>query len=209
MRKFCLGAAAVLLLAGCVPAVRMKGSAADLAAQRAREQALSGVDHWVVQGRMGVYDAHHGGSGDFTWRQDGEHYEFVLRGPSLSGVDVRLSGDAGGALLEGMKGGPLRGPDAETLMRKALGWEVPLGALRAWLFGLRAPHAGMAELEFGVDHLPALLQQDGWAVDYRAWDTRRDPPLPSKVFAEKPPYKVRLSIESFEFRGDADSSTKR
>jgi outer membrane lipoprotein LolB len=190
--------ATALLLAGCTPAVRMRGSAEDLAAQRAREQALAGVEHWTVRGRLGVYDARGGGSGDFSWVQDGARYEFVLRGPAMSGVDLRLRGDASGALLEGAKGGPLRGADAETLMRKAVGWVVPLDELRAWLFGLRAAVGGPAELEFGVDHLPALLRQDGWAVDYRGWDTTRRPPLPRKLFAEKPPYKVRLSIDAFE-----------
>jgi outer membrane lipoprotein LolB len=102
-------------------------------------------------------------------------------------------------LLEGLEPGPLRGPDAEALMRKALGWEVPLRDLRAWVLGLRAD-SGPAELSFGTDRLPSLLQQDGWAVDYREWDASRQPPLPKKVYAEKLPYKVKLSIDSWQFQ---------
>lgn len=83
-------------------------------------------------------------------------------------------------------------------MRRALGWDVPLHDLRAWILGLRAD-SGPAVLRFGENKLPSLLQQDGWAVDYRAWDTSRQPPLPSTVFAAKPPYKVRLSVESWDF----------
>jgi outer membrane lipoprotein LolB len=84
-------------------------------------------------------------------------------------------------------------------MRKALGWEVPLRDLRAWVLGLRAD-GGPAALSFGANRLPALLQQDGWTVDYHAWDDSRHPPLPTKVYASKPPYKVRLSIESWQFQ---------
>jgi outer membrane lipoprotein LolB len=62
--------------------------------------------------------------------------------------------------------------------------------------GLRAPGAP-AELDFGERDLPSLLRQDGWTVDYRAWDLGRQPPLPQKVFASQPPYKVKLSIDSF------------
>ena len=83
-------------------------------------------------------------------------------------------------------------------MRKALGWEVPLHDLQAWVLGLRAD-SGPAELSFGDNKLPSLLQQDGWAVDYREWDTTRQPALPTKVYAEKPPYKVKLSIDSWQF----------
>lgn len=188
-----------MLLAACVPAVRMKGDAGLLDAQRAREQTLAGADHWTLQGRLGVSDGRSGGSGSFSWTQDGDRYEFVLRGPAISGVDFRLSGGPDGALLEGGREGTLHGPDAEALMRQALGWEVPLRELRAWVLGLRAD-GGQAELSFGANRLPSLLQQDGWTVDYPAWDDSRHPPLPTKVYAAKPPYKVRLSIESWQFR---------
>lgn len=196
-RRFLL-VALPLVLAACAPAVRMKGDAGLLDAQRAREQALAGADHWLLQGRLGVSDGHEGGSGSFSWSQDGDRYEFVLRAP-VTGKSFRLSGGPDGALLEGLDGGPLRGSDAEALMRKALGWEVPLRDLRAWVLGLRAD-GGPAELRFGANRLPSLLQQDGWSVDYRAWDEARQPPLPTKVYAAKPPYKVRLSIESWQFQ---------
>ena len=191
----------LLLLAACVPqqAVRVKGDAGLFKAQLAREQALAHADHWLLQGRLGISNGKDGGSGSFSWSQDGDHYAFTLRGPAISGMDFRLSGGPDGAVLEGLKHGPLRGPDAEALMRQALGWEVPLRELRAWVLGMRAD-GGTAELSFGENRLPSLLQQDGWAVDYPEWDETRQPPLPTKVFAAKPPYKVRLSIESWQFQ---------
>ncbi|MGC1549629.1 MAG: lipoprotein insertase outer membrane protein LolB [Rhodanobacter sp.] len=192
-------AALPLLLAACAPQiVRTKGDAAMLSQQQAREHQLADANHWVLQGQLGVYSATDGGSGSLTWTQDGDHYTFVMRGPALSGMDFRLSGGPDGALLEGLRGGPVRGPDAEALMQRAVGWYVPLHDLRAWVLGLRAD-SGPAELSFGVNQLPSLLQQDGWAVDYRGWDVTRQPPLPTKVFAEKPPYKVKLSIDSWTF----------
>lgn len=193
-----LAAALPLLLAACAPAVRMHGDAGLLAEQQRRETALANADHWVLQGRLGVSDGKQGGSGSFSWTQDGGHYEFELRAP-ITGKSFRLSGSPDGAELEGIDGGPLRGPDAESLMRKALGWEVPMRDLHAWVLGLRAD-SGPAELRFGTDRLPSLLLQDGWTVDYRAWDATHTPPLPTKVYAKKPPYTVRLSIESWQFR---------
>lgn len=189
----------LLWLAACMPAaVRIRGDARTQAAQQQREQALAHADHWVMQGRLGVSDGKDGGSGSFSWTQAGDQYDFVLRAP-ITGKSFRLSGTQGDALLEGLDGGPLRGTNAESLMRKALGWEVPLRDLRAWVLGLRAD-SGPAEVSFGQNGLPSLLQQDGWAVDYRAWDTTRQPALPTRVYAEKPPYKVKLSIESWQLQ---------
>ena len=187
-----------LLLAACVPAARIKGDAGLLNEQLAREQMLAQATHWTLSGRLGVTSARDGGSGSFSWTQDGERYEFVLRGP-LASKSFRLSGGPDGALLEGLDGGPLHGADAEALMHKALGWNVPLRDLRAWVLGLRAD-GGAAELYFGTNRLPSLLRQDGWVVDYRQWDMTRQPPLPQKVFAERAPYKVKLSIDSWQFR---------
>jgi len=198
MKRFLwLGAAAGLLLAACAPVlVRKPADEAALAAQAARERQLAGVDQWTLEGHLAVSDGHDGGSGSLRWTQDGDRYDFELRAP-ITGKSFRLSGGPGGALLEGIEGGPLRGPDAEALMRKALGWEVPLDDLRAWVLGLRAA-GSPAELHFGEQQLPSLLAQDGWAVDYRAWDVAHQPPLPQKVFASRPPYKVKLSIDSFQ-----------
>ena len=168
-----------------------------LSAQAARETALAHADHWTLSGRLGLTSATAGGSGSFTWTQDGQNYVFELQGP-LASKSVRLSGGPQGALLEGLDGGPLHGADAEELMHKALGWVVPLRDLRAWVLGLRAD-SGPAELSFGADGLPSLLRQDGWVVDYRQWDRQRQPPLPQKIFAEKAPYKVKLLIESWQF----------
>ncbi len=198
--RFLVAALLPLLLAACVPApaVRLRGDASLMQAQLAREQALAHADQWVLQGRLGVSDGKHGGSGSFSWTQHGDQYDFVLRAP-ITGKSFRLSGGPDGALLEGLDGGPLRGPDAEALMRQALGWVVPLQNLRAWVLGLRAD-SGPAELRFGADRLPSRLQQDGWTVDYPAWDAARTPPLPQKVFAERAPYKVRLFIESWQFQ---------
>jgi outer membrane lipoprotein LolB len=174
-RVLSLGAAAGLLLAACAPVpVRRPADEAALAAQAARERQLDGIDRWTLEGHLAVSDGHDGGSGSLRWTQDGDRYDFELRAP-ITGKSFRLSGGPGGALLEGIEGGPLRGADAEALMRKALGWEVPLQDLRAWVLGLRAA-GSPAQLQFGEQQLPSLLAQDGWTVDYRAWDQARQPP---------------------------------
>ncbi len=197
LRRFLAAILPLVLLAACAPAVRIKPTVGLLQAQAAREQALADAHHWTLNGRLGVSDGQQGGSGSFSWTQDGDRYAFVLRAP-ITGRSFRLSGGPAGATLDGLDTGPLHGPDAEALMRKAIGWEVPLHDLRAWVLGLRAD-SGPAVLSFGENRLPSLLRQDGWSVDYRAWDMSREPPLPVKVYAERPPYKVRLSIESWHF----------
>lgn len=190
---------AAVLLAGCAPAlVKQKGDAAMRAAQRKRATALAGADHWTIQARLGVSDGHHGGSGDLTWVQDGTRYVFTLRAP-ITGRSFELRGGPGGAELQGLKGGPVYGADAQRLLARALGWQVPMRQLRRWVLGLRARGSG-ARLAFGADGLPSQIVQDGWTVQYPAWYAQRDPALPRKVFAQRADYRVRVVIESWSFK---------
>lgn len=202
-----LAAALPLLLAACAPKETARPQPkADYAVllneQRAREHLLAKADHWVLQGKIGVSGEVNGkkdgGSGTLTWTQNGESYDFVVRGP-VGSKSFKLSVTPDGAVLEGLDGGPQRSPDAESLVQNALGWRVPLRNLRAWVLGTRAD-SGPAELQFGNDGLPATLAQDGWTVSYPAWDASREPAVPSKVFVSNPPYSVRLSIESWNIQ---------
>ena len=91
----------------------------------------------------------------------------------------------------------MRGADAEALMRKAAGWAVPLEALRAWVLGLRAPGAP-AQITFG-ERPSAGRAGAGWLARGipQPGIPRRQPALPTKVFASKPPYKVKLAVQSW------------
>lgn len=187
-----------LLLAACATTrapVRQPGDAVTLGLQEQREKALGDTDHWTLDGRLSVSNGKDSGSGSLTWRQDGARYEFTVRAP-VTGRSFRLTGGPDGAELEGLDGGPRRGPDAESLMASAVGWQIPMAELKRWVLGLRAD-GGAADIAFGADRLPSRIVQDGWTVDYKQWDDARQPPMPSRVFAEKAPYKVRLSIEDW------------
>jgi len=190
--------ALLLALAACAPLPlrTTPGTVAELAAQTAREQALAGVTRFTLDGRIGVSDGRDGGSGGFTWKQDGAALDFTVRAP-ITGRSFRLRSGPHGACLEGLKPQPLCAADAESLLIAQLGWHLPLAGLRAWTMGLRAP-GSEAQLTFGPGGLPATLDQDGWHVEYRDWDRAHVPALPRAIFARKPPYSVRLYVEHWE-----------
>ncbi|MHC1480354.1 lipoprotein insertase outer membrane protein LolB [Frateuria aurantia] len=191
--------AAALTLAGChtMPLPRLHADHRLLVAQQAREARLSDWQDWTLHGRLGLSDGQHGGSGSFTWVQQGEHYDFEMRKPITGGLVFRLQGGPEGARLINGDGHELRDPDVESLMRKVMGWTVPLQELRAWVLGARAS-GSPANVSFQPDGLPASISQDGWQIDYPSWNPDRQPAMPRQVFASRPPYKVRLSIESWQ-----------
>lgn len=187
---------AVAVLAACAP-VRVRGDQATQAAQATREAQLAGRDHWTLRAHLGVSDGENGGSGSLVWTQDGSSFQFTVRAP-ITGRSFRLSGGPDGATLEGLDGGPVHGPNAQALLARTLGWNVPVRQLRDWVRGLRAGGAtSNALLRYGHDGLPSWLQQDGWTVEYRDWYANMSIPLPRSVFVSHGNYHVRLAIRSW------------
>jgi outer membrane lipoprotein LolB len=188
-----VGLLALVLLAGCA-APRVKPDADLLARQSAREQALAGQARWDLAGRLGVSNAKDGGSGSLQWHQDGASFRFSVHAP-VTGKTWVLSGNAQHVVLEGLRAQPIEGDDAAQLLERELGWHVPVAQLTAWV---RAARAGSeARIEFRSDGLPAVIEQDGWKIEYPDYDTTHQPPLPRKVFASRGDYRVRLSISEW------------
>lgn len=191
---------ALVLLAGCSAAPRRVAAPQRelLAAQAQREALLAQRTHWRLSGRIAVSDGREGGSGKLEWVQDGERYEISLNAP-VTRRSWRLVGAPGFARLDGVEGGPFHGDSAETLLAEHLGWFVPLADLAAWVQGARAP--GAAQIEFQPSGLPALIQQNGWHIQYRNFEAAGTPPMPQRVFAERGQQRVRMQVDGWAFPG--------
>ena len=194
-----LPAAVALLvaLAACAP-VRTRGTAVQVEAQSSREAVLAQRTSWNFDGHFAVSDGRDGGSGTLSWQADGSNFKLILRAP-VTGKTVELQGGAHGAVLTGLHELPIRGDDAQALLAEEFGWHMPVEQLTWWVRGLRAP-GGAAEVSYGENGLPSLLQQDGWSVEYRDWYGDSTPPLPRKIFASKQPYSVRLLIDQWRIQ---------
>lgn len=184
----------LLALAACAP-VRVRETPAALAAQQTREAKLAPLTHWTLTAHIGVSNGRDGGSGDLSWEQNGDAFRFTVRAP-VTGKTWTLSGDSGHSVLEGVDPQPDTDSDAQRLLHDRLGWDVPLADLRAWVRGLRA-FGSPASVQYDEHDLPAVIEQNGWKVEYRDWFAGRDPPLPRKVFASRVDARVRMVIESW------------
>jgi outer membrane lipoprotein LolB len=190
--------ATAFLLAACVgPQVRpptIPTDAALLARQAARERTLGADSEWSLRGRLGVSDGRDSGSGSLEWAQRGDAFRFSVHAP-VTGKTWTLSGDAGQATLQGLREQAIEAPDAQDLLLRELGWHVPVAGLTRWVRGLRA--SPDARITFRADGLPAEIDEAGWTVQYLDYDTSRDPALPTRVFAARGEYKVRLAVREW------------
>lgn len=187
----CLG---VLVLATAACSVAPSRAPLDSRAAEARQAKAAAIERWHVSGRVAVSDGREGGSGRFDWSQDGATYEMTIRAP-VSNQTWRLSGDANRARLEGAASGPMEGADPEELLVRGTGWHLPVRQMRAWVRAI--PHAPGTNARVDAKGLPSELDEAGWSLQFRSYDQSLDPPMPTRIAATRPPYKVRLAISSW------------
>ena len=93
----------------------------------------------------------------------------------------------------------LEGDSAEAVLMQVAGWRIPFHDMQLWLRGVRADSA--SRIDFNPAGLPAQFRENGWLVEYRAWDSAVIP-MPTKVFASSTidgkNASVRLQIEAWE-----------
>ncbi|WP_407354572.1 lipoprotein insertase outer membrane protein LolB [Luteimonas sp. R10] len=200
---------AVLALAGCVsqpqraPApAALTGAALAAATARveAREAQVRAAERLGFSGRVALSNGRQGGNGRIEWSQAGDGYRVVLSAP-VTRQSWSLTGDAAGARIEGLEGGPREGRDVEMLLLEATGLRIPAGAMAAWAAGTRADAGafGPARLHFDAGGTLARIEQGGWTIDYQAWQPADAgaPRLPLRVSAQRGEAKVRLIVDQW------------
>ena len=187
----------IALLAGCTTTATRQ--AAPAASVEVLDSQRGQIVEWTLAGRIAVSNGREGGSGRIDWQQDSGSYVISLSAP-VTRQSWRLSGDATHARLEGIKDGPREGPDAESLLSEATGWEIPVGALSYWIRGIGAAEHefGPVSVSYGPDNLPVRLEQAGWSVEYAEWRPVPDGPvLPTRLVATQGQAKVRLLMDAW------------
>ncbi len=149
-------------------------------------------DAWTFEGRLALSNGKDGGSGRIRWTQEGEFFTISVRAP-ISGQSWQLSGDQSHARLEGVRPQPVLGTSARELLRRELGWELPVGDMKSWLFG-RGFHA-QARIQHDAAAHPSIVDDGGWNIAYRDWQQVDSIAVPRRIIAKKVPYQVRLAIQ--------------
>lgn len=187
-----------LLLASCQPtAVKPADDALNLQRQIKREALLQKQDVWGFRGRVAISDGHQAGSVKMVWRQVGGQFDIEISLP-ISNQKYRLRKIDKLVRLESQGFVVIEGVSAEAVLVQATGWRIPFDEMQLWLRGMRSD--SLTVIAFDPAGMPAQFRENGWLVDYRAWDTAATP-MPAKVFASQVSdgknASVRLQIESW------------
>jgi outer membrane lipoprotein LolB len=163
---------------------------------------LTQLQHWEARGRIGVSGGGQGGSGSFDWLQARDRADVQIRGPiGIGSIRLQMSGSAENPelRLETGNGQIYRADTAWRELELRLGTRVPAEKLRYWMLGIPAPgehHWPEARSGDGVSSDSAVLEQDGWRIEYRYLESL-SARLPQRIHATSGDARVRIVIDSW------------
>lgn len=186
------------LLGGCaVPPERAPDPGRAAALYDARQPALESLRHWIIKGRIGLSSEVESWHADLHWRQSKARYAISLVGPFGQG-QVRINGEPGRVTLA-TEDRVFSDRDADRLINRRLGWQVPVRGLEWWVRGLASPRmAEPVSRELDGEGRLLRLSQGGWVVEFLRYRNVNGLQLPDKVFAESPEWKVRIVVSDYE-----------
>jgi outer membrane lipoprotein LolB len=142
-----------------------------------------------VQGREGW-------NAGIVWEEQNQEFHIRLSGPFSQG-GVALDGNTDQVTLTLDDGEQLSAPTAEQLLAEAMGWLLPVSALRDWVRGV--PYAKVAVDKQELDEQGRLLrlEQAGWQIEFLRYMPFEHYSMPEKVFMKHPELSVRLIVSDW------------
>ncbi|XOZ33682.1 lipoprotein insertase outer membrane protein LolB [Halomonadaceae bacterium KBTZ08] len=164
----------VLLLQGCMTAPPAPPPDDSLTREQPadwqeRAAKLRQVRLWQLQGKMAI--RHEQGNDSAVirqWNQEGDQFLIELSSAFMGMGSVRLEGSPAFLTITASDGEQYRSDDPDALIRKTLGWSLPVEALYVWVRGLPLQDSP-AELFFDQQGRISHLRQQGWEVHYERY----------------------------------------
>lgn len=168
---------------------------------REHQQQLQAIGDWQLNGKLGIRTAEESGSASLKWVQQTASYQLNLAGP-LGQKRMIISGQPGKVRLEQTGEPAQEAKTPEALIKKQLGWTLPVTQLAYWVRGVPAPKGRITRLEQNDAGLIAQLQQGDWLITYSNYRDQafngKTLALPGKITAEYQDVRLILAIRQWQ-----------
>ena len=145
-------------------------------------------------------DSIQGFTANYRWQQTGAEFDIELWG-ALGQGRTRITGTANKIKIVDGSGRTVKSRRPERLLKRHLGWSLPLGVLPYWLQGKAAPNPPASLMRFQANGDLETMQQLGWTLEFDRYQSVRGVErmrrLPGRIKARSS--ELRLTIVSREW----------
>lgn len=200
MRRLISLALISLLLSGCAyfrqPSVGRAAPAINKTlSSTARHDQLYSLRNWQVSGAISIRFQGKTEIGSFSWTQRGRRFDFRTFGP-LHMAGIRIEGRPGQVRLWKNASESITDRSPEALMRRQLGWSLPLTNLQYWGRGIMAPGISASKRTDKYGHL-TLLNQQGWRIHYHKYQGVKGMDLPRTMKLDRRDVHVKIVFKQW------------
>lgn len=186
-----------LLLSGCSWLKRPQPAENLLISKKARQERIQAMNAWTAEGAISITYKTKTDMGSFSWKQKGLEYDLHTYGP-LHMAGVRITGSPGRVRLWKTSKHSVSAITPEHIMKREIGWYLPLSNFRYWTRGIPAPKAPSKQEFDHFGHLISLNQQ-GWNITYQKFQSVQGVDLPHTIVFSHDPIRVKMVIKSWAF----------
>jgi len=195
MKKL-LSSFALLCLTACTPFWQTKPPSTPDALWQMRLAQQSELERWAFVGRTAIVQGREGWNAGIVWEEQHQQFHIRLSGPFSQG-GVALDGNMDSVTLTMDDGEQLSAATPEQLLAEAMGWLLPVSALRDWVRGV--PYSKVAVDKQELDEFGRLtrLEQAGWQIEFLRYMPFEQYSMPEKVFMKHADLSVRLIVSDW------------
>ncbi|WP_026973325.1 lipoprotein insertase outer membrane protein LolB [Aliagarivorans marinus] len=181
----------VLLLASCAtpPPITEESTQWD-----SYQQQLAALERWSLRAQIAFISPEQRQKANLWWQQDQQQSHTRLTGPL--GVEVfELRYQPGQVWLKDDKKNEYRGNDAQALLQRLTGWQLPVEQLPRILIGL--PASDLYQLN-DADRLAAQQIAQQWQIDYLNYANYSGRVLPRQMQLVRNEITIKINIVDWQ-----------
>lgn len=159
--------------------------------------ALSSLDHWKLNAKLGIRSAEKAQSISLIWQQLGTNYSIKLQGPMGFG-SATIDGNQQQAIIQQGSKNMTGAPD--HLSAELLGVPLSIEAMNWWVKGLASPnHSKAANIVIQENGQLSRFEQNGWQLQFSGYSKNGPYLLPKKISGRRGELSFKLVINQWDF----------
>jgi len=194
--------AMALFLSACVSqhsSQQGPSTSPDSAQWKQHQEQVSHITHFETRGAFAYLSDKQKVYARFNWQQQArDRYRLLLTSP-IGSTELQLDQQGNTVQLVDNKGQRYISHDAQTMITKLTGMEIPLDNLRQWMLGLPGT-ADQFSLNDRYQLQSADYRQEGvnWHVTINSYNNEVSPALPASVELTAEGQRIKLRMDSWK-----------
>ena len=159
------------------------------------QQQLYSLQRWKLDGRIAVKYGDEGWNANLTWEHEDRQDRLLISGPFSQGA-VSIIMQSGLIYINEGNGVVTSSHEPDDLLKKRLGFSVPLPSLRYWVLGIPTPDFEF-ETKINAETGVRGFEQQAWVLTFENYENVASFILPQKITIQGNAVRLRLVVDEW------------